>query len=211
MVHGVRLVEGSYMQQIIGIVAGILGLIGYIPYIMSILKNKTRPNKASWFIWTVVGGLLAFSYMAEGDPNAIWLPLGYFFGPLIVAILSLRYGYAVWSKLDKICIIVAIISIIPWLLSKSAIITLLINVVIDAAGGIPTIVKSYREPETEDFTAWLIFFIANTMQLFAVSVWNLSAIYPIYLFFLAGIIVALIIKDKIKKMCAFIWRSRSEK
>jgi uncharacterized protein with PQ loop repeat len=187
------------MYKSLGLVAGVLSLVGYIPYIISIIKGKTRPNKSTWFIWTVVGGLLAFSYAAEGDPQTIWLPLGYFFGPLITAILSIRYGDANWSRFDIICLSVAIISVIPWVLSKNATFTLLINVLIDMAGALPTLVKTYHEPETEDLTAWFIFFIANTIQLFAISYWNIAAIYPIYLFFLAGFIVFLVLKGKIGK------------
>ncbi len=189
----------QHTYEILGIIAGILSLVGYIPYLLTTVRGNTRPNKATWFIWTVVGGLLAFSYLAEGDQNSIWLPLGYFLGPLITAIVSIRYGYSEWSKLDKVCIVVAMISVIPWILSKNATFTLLINVLIDATGAIPTVIKSYREPETEDFTAWLIFFIANTIQLFAISHWNIAAIYPIYLFFLAGSIVAFILKGKAQK------------
>ncbi len=185
------------LYESLGIIAGILALTGYIPYIISILRGKTQPNKATWFIWTLVGGLLAFSYFTTGDKNTIWLPLGYFFGPLITAILSLQYGYAQWSKLDTFCIIAAIISIIPWVLSHDATLTLIINVVIDSTGAIPTLVKSYKEPDTEDFTAWLIFFIANTLEVVAISQWNIAAIYPIYLFLLAGSITAFTIKDKL--------------
>src|SRR3990167_6846765 len=186
------------IHQIIGITAGILALVGYIPYIISILAGKTRPNKATWFIWALVGGLLAFSYLAEGDANSIWLPLGYFVGPLITALLSLRYGYAAWSRVDTYCIIIAFISIIPWLFAKNAIFTLLINVFIDSTGAIPTIIKTYHEPDTEDMTAWTIFFIANTIKLFSISDWNLAAIYPIYLFFLAGEMIILILRGKVK-------------
>ncbi|HEX2548350.1 MAG TPA: hypothetical protein VHM20_00875 [Gammaproteobacteria bacterium] len=186
------------MHGTIGIIAGILSLVGYIPYIKSILERKTQPNKATWIIWAIVGGLLAFSYAAEGDPNSIWLPLGYFLGPLIVAILSFYYGYSEWSKLDYICLGIALLSILPWILSKHAYITLLINVFIDMMGAIPTIIKTYKEPETEDLTAWVIFCIANTIQLFAISIWNLAAVYPIYLFFLASTLVILIVKGKIR-------------
>lgn len=182
------------IYEILGIIAGILSLVGYIPYIISILRGKTLPNKASWIIWSVVGGLLAFSYLAEGDKNTIWLPLGYFVGPLITALLSLRYSYSVWSRLDKICLVAAMISIIPWLLFKDATFTLLINVLIDSTGAIPTLVKTYREPDTEDILAWSIFLIANTIQVFAISDWNLTATYPIYLFFLATAMVVLIFK-----------------
>lgn len=186
--------------ELIGIIAGILAIGGYIPYIYSTLRGKTQPNRATWLIWTIVGGLLAFSYMAEGDQSSIWLPFGYFIGPLLVAILSIRYGYAQWTRLDTICIVAAGISIIPWILSDNATFTLVINVIIDASGAIPTLVKTYQEPETEDLTAWFIFFVANTLQLFAISMWNIAAIYPIYLFFLVAAMVAFIGWDKVKRL-----------
>lgn len=183
--------------EMLGIIAGVIAIGGYIPYIYSILKGQTRPNRATWFIWTIVGGLLAFSYIAEGDQHSIWLPLGYFFGPFITAILSLRYGYAEWTKLDTICLVAAGISIIPWVLSDNATATLLINLLIDSIGSIPTLVKTYKEPETEDFIAWVIFFAANTLQLFAIEMWNLASLYPVYLFFLAGAMVAFILRGKL--------------
>lgn len=183
--------------EIIGIIAGILAIGGYIPYIISILRGHTQPNRATWFIWTIVGGLLCFSYIAEGDQNSIWLPLGYFLGPFITAILSLKYGYAQWTRLDTYCIAAALISIIPWALSDSAVATLIINVAIDITGAVPTVVKTFREPHTEDLTAWIFFFVANTLQLFAISMWNIAAIYPIYLFILAFAMVAFIIRGKL--------------
>ena len=185
------------IYAILGITAGVLSLVGYIPYIISILRGKTLPNKASWIIWSVVGGLIAFSYLAEGDKNTIWLPLGYFLGPLITALISLRYGYSVWSRLDKICLVAAMISIIPWLLFKDGTYTLIINVLIDSTGAIPTLVKTYREPDTEDISAWSIFLIANTIQVLAISDWNLTATYPVYLFLLATAMVVLIMKNKL--------------
>jgi hypothetical protein len=183
----------------LGIVAGILGLAGYIPYIISVVLGKTRPERATWFIWTLVGGLLAFSYLYAGDHNTIWLPLGYFVGPFIVAILSIWYGYSTWSKLDTLCVTAALISVIPWFLSSNAIFTLLLNVGIDAMGAIPTVIKTYHEPETEDCTAWVIFLAANTLQVVAIQEWNFAATYPIYLFVLALFMVAFILKGKFKK------------
>lgn len=189
----------EHLHQTLGIIAGVLAIGGYIPYIISIFLNKTRPERATWFIWTLVGGLLAFSYLFAGDHNTIWVPLGYFVGPFIVAILSIKYGYSTWSTLDTICVTAAIISIIPWVLSKDPTFTLLLNVLIDSTGAIPTIIKTYREPETEDLTAWFIFFMANTLEVIAIQEWNVASTYPVYLFLLAGIMVLFIAKGKFKK------------
>ena len=190
------------IQEVVGITAGIIGILGYIPYIISILKGQTKPNRATWFIWTLVGGLLFFSYMAAGDKEAMWLPLGYFIGPFITALLSIRYGYAVWTRVDTVCVAAALLSIIPWIWADSPTATLVINVLIDSAGAIPTLVKTHKEPDTEDFTAWLIFFIANTLNLFALTSFNLSVLYPVYLFILAGWITVLTFLDKVKRRTA---------
>lgn len=186
-------------QEVIGLIAGAIGIGGYIPYIISIFRGNTQPNRATWIIWTIIGGLLAFSYMAEGNPESIWLPFGYFVGPFMVAILSFRYGYNTWTRLDIYCLIAAGLSLIPWIFANSPALTLIINLFIDGSGALPTLVKTYREPETEDFSAWLVFFIANTLQLFAISTWNLASLYPIYLFFLAGSITVLTGLNKYRK------------
>lgn len=188
--------------QVIGIIAGILSLVGYVPYIISMLRGITKPNRATWVVWTIIGGLLAFSYIASGNRDSIWLPLGYFIGPFIIMILSIKYGYATWTRVDSYCLVAALFSVIPWFLTHNAILTLLINIFIDAAGAIPTLIKTYYEPETEDFVAWFIFLIANTMQLFAIESWDLSASYPVYLFFLASTMVFFILKEKIFRLGA---------
>lgn len=185
-------------HESIGLIAGILAIGGYIPYIIAILRGQTKPSRATWLIWTIVGGLLAVSYFAADNPSAIWVPISYFIGPLITAVLSIRYGYSEWTKLDSICVILAILSLIPWALTHDPITTLLINVFIDCTGAIPTIVKTYKEPDTEDLTAWFIFFLANTLQLFAIKAWGLDELYPIYLFVLAGSMTLLIVKGKIR-------------
>lgn len=197
----------KHIHTLIGAGAGLIGLLAFIPYSISTVRGITKPNCATWLIWTLVGGLLAVSFASEGDIHAIWVPICYFIGPLLITILSLRYGHTSWNKLDTICVIAAIISLIPWFLAKNAILTLLINVLIDSTGAIPTLVKTYHEPETEDFTAWLFFLIANTFNLFAITKWNLADIYPVYLFILSAVMIGLIYKDKIK---AFLSANKME-
>jgi len=204
----------AHYREIAGAVAGILSLAGYIPYLLGVIRGTTRPNLASWIIWTLVGGLLAVSFIAKGDFHAIWLPLGYFFGPLVTAIFALRCGYMAWSRMDSICMSIAAVSVLPWILSQymslpqlwsgfagldAAGLTLVLNLLIDAAGAVPTVIKSWQEPETEDFTAWTVFFIANMLELSAVQTWNISAVYPVYLVLLAGSIFLFTLRGKINR------------
>ncbi len=43
---------------VFGIIAGILSFSAYIFYIAAILKGTTRPNRATWFIWSAIGVII---------------------------------------------------------------------------------------------------------------------------------------------------------
>ena len=85
-------------------VAGILAFLGYIPYILSIFRRKTVPNPATWWIWSIMGGILLTSYYAAGNREAIWVPLSYFVGPAVTAILSVIFGRNEFGNFEKYCL-----------------------------------------------------------------------------------------------------------
>ncbi len=182
------------ITAIAGRVAGILALAGGIPYIIAILRKQTKPNKATWWIWTVVGFTLGASYYSSGADHTIWVPVSYIIGPFVVAILSLKYGEGGWTRFDRICLLGAVISVALWWMSNSPLIALCINLFIDFMGALPTIRKSYYKPEGEDRSAWIIFLIGNTVNLFAVEKWTFAiAAYPIYMFVADCLIVTLLL------------------
>jgi hypothetical protein len=166
---------------IIGIVSGLISLLGYLPYVLSILKGRTKPNRATWIIWTVIGMLLVASYYFTGDIKAIWVPLAFFVGPFIVMILSFFYGQSNWSILDISCLIAAALSLIAWVITGDPLVALLINVFIDFLGAIPTLHKTFLNPETEDLKAWVLFFIGSAINIAAIITWDITIIYPLYL------------------------------
>src|SRR5690242_6850853 len=92
-----RCTEVDGMSELVGQVAGALALAGFAPYVVSILRRRTVPNRATWIIWTVVGGMLCASYYAAVARGSIWVPVGYVVGPLVTALLALRYGEGGWS------------------------------------------------------------------------------------------------------------------
>ena len=190
-------------QSIIGIIAGIISIIAYLLYNLSILRHQTKPNKATWIILTLVGLLILISYYLEGARETIWVPIAYVVGPLIIAVLAIKWGEKGWSRLDKICLAGSGISILFWFFTNSALLTLLINILIDFLALLPTIKKSYNRPETEDRVAWLLETIASVINILAIKTWIFSIyIYPIYLIVVNGVISFLLL-SKIGKNKSF--------
>ncbi|MDP3725980.1 MAG: hypothetical protein Q8R36_02160 [bacterium] len=181
----------SDITAVAGKIAGIVCVIAYYPYIRAILRGETTPNRATWWIWTVVGFMLGASYFSSGANHTIWVPVVFIIGPLAVAILSIKYGEGGWTRFDRRCLLGAGVSLVLWWIFSSPLIALLINLFIDFMGVLPTIRKAYHKPESENRTAWTLFFAGNTVNLFAVESWTFAiSVYPIYMFLGSGLLVA---------------------
>ncbi len=181
------------ITAIAGKVAGFVSLVAFIPYILAILRGKTRPNRAIWWIWTVVSLMLGASYYSSGANHTIWVPVSYNIGSFATAILSIEYDKGGWTRFDRSCLLGAGVSAVLWWMFSSPLVALLINLFIFFVAALPTIRKAYHEPESADRTAWALFFAGNTANLFAVETWTFAiSVYSIYMFLGSGIIATLI-------------------
>lgn len=104
-----------YIAASIRILAGLL-------YIKSILKGKTRPSAVSWLIWSVSPFIAFFAAtFSEGFKLASLVTLALGISPLLVFITaSVTKNHLFKLTLpDLICGILAIISLICWLITKN--------------------------------------------------------------------------------------------
>jgi hypothetical protein len=182
----------------IGAIAGICSLLGCIPYWRAILQGKTRPNRATWWIWLVVGIMIMLSYRAAGASTTLWVPITYVVAPFVTSLLAIKFGEGGWTKFDRMCLLGSLASLGFWSVNKSADLTLTINIGIDFLGALPTIRKSLIDPDSENLLGWSIFTIANALNLLAVDRWSnwQVIIYPLYMFLLCGLI------------CWLLWQGR---
>jgi len=181
------------IKAIAGMMSGLIALVAFIPYIDAILRGKTKPNRATWLIWTIVSTISLFSYGASGAGNTIWYPVSDAVAPLIVLILAVKWGEGGWTYLDRACLIMAGLALFLWWLFGIALIGLCMSLIADATGAIPTILKAYYRPEGEDRTSWTITFSAVMINVFAIESWSFSiSIYPLYMLLSTVIITGLI-------------------
>lgn len=184
-------------RSIIGIIAGIIAFSSYFFYIPSIIKGKTKPNRASWWIWGFLGTSIAISYYISGARTTMWVPLSEAVGPLLVALLSIKYGEGGWTRFDKKCIVGAAGVGFLWWVTSSSIIALVSYLLIDIIAVLPTIRKSLHRPENEDKIAWGLTFTGQFLNIFAVEKLIFSIlIYPIVMIITNGTIFGLLFRKK---------------
>ncbi len=180
-----------------GWIAGVLSFLAFLPYIVAILRGQTRPNRATWWIWTTAGLVLGASYHFSGAETTIWVPVSYIVGPLVTALLSIRYGEGGSTPLDRGCFAGAGAGLLFWWWFNSPVVALVMTLGVDFAGAVPTIKKAYLAPHTEDRLAWALFIAGNAFNLLAVDRWEFAiAIYPVYMFLASGSIAALVLRPR---------------
>ncbi len=195
------------VYEIIGISAGIISFLAYGRYIYSVWLGKTKPSRATWWILTLVGTMIALSYYSVGARDTMWLAVSYVICPLIVAILSIKNGEgSSWNYTEKICLFLALVSILLWIVlmkigfTNASFVVLIINIVADFIGILPTIIKSYYRPENEDISAWILSSIAGIFNLLAIENWNIEiSLYPLYLA-TANPLIAILIYRGLRKI-----------
>src|SRR3989344_3452387 len=188
-------------KELVGIIAGILSFSAYFLYIFTTIFGKTKPNRATWWILTLIGLMIASSYYVGGARATIWVALSYVLGPFMIAVLSLKYGDGKWERLDKWCCVVALVSLPIWYISRSAGLGLIINIFLDFLALLPTIKKSYLRPGGEDRVAWTLESFAGLLNLFAVEKWVfVVALYHVYLIIVNGAITFLLYRPLFKKI-----------
>ncbi len=153
------------------------------------LKGQCQPNRMTWWTLTVIGVAVAISYYASGARQTMWIALAYVAGPLIISLLSFRYGEGGWGKLERFCLLGVAASLLLWWIFKSPVVALVANLTVDFFALVPTITKSISRPKGEDRIAWIITVISSIINLFALEQWAFSlAVYPLYLIIINGFI-----------------------
>ncbi|MBI2482311.1 MAG: hypothetical protein HYV76_02005 [Candidatus Vogelbacteria bacterium] len=177
-------------RVIFGFTAGVIAFLACGLYILSILRGKTAPSKATWWIWSLVQIMLSITFWQSArDSNAIWVSVGYTAGAIATAFLTIKYGESGWDKTDKYCLLLSFVAIGVWI-STNATFALLGILLADILGAIPTVKKSYLEPWKEDLPAWGLGFSSNVINIFVLgSLWRLDSLYPIYLLLMTGMVV----------------------
>ena len=170
------------MTELFGLLSGLIILIGAPPYLFDIFKHKTKPQRTTWLIWSVLGIIAFFSQLKLGAHwSLVFVGLSGA-GNLIVYGLSLKYGVGGWTKLDKLALVIAAIGVAASYLFRQPLIALLGVVVADFSGTALTIRKTYLSPESETTITWFTFGLAGIFTALAVGhLWLNLLLYPLYL------------------------------
>ncbi len=187
----------------IGLVAQFILAISILPYSISIFRGSVKPNKISWFIWSVIGFSFWLITPKTADEVTKMLTLIFMINPTIIFLLSLFKGNITPpDSLEKFSLVVGLTSIAVWYVLKDAsgILPISIAIAADFCALIPTLRFVFKSPEEEKPLAWIFFFLGSLIAVFAIDKHTLeSLLLPIYMTIGSFFIMYPLIRYRIKE------------
>lgn len=189
------------LNQNFVILSVIIVFFGSIGYFIETLQGKVKPNKVSWFLWTISPLIAFFAQLQQGVGIQSLFTFSVGFIPLIIFLASFINKKAYWKiqRFDIICGALALLGLFLWYITKNGNIAILFSILSDFMASLPTIVKSYKAPETENYIAYFSNVISAAITLLTIKVWKFSVYaFPLYLF-ITTVVITVLIKFRIGK------------
>lgn len=183
------------------ILSSLISLSGGISYVRGINKGTAKPNLVTWFMWALaplIGVGAAISAHAD-----LWGVVRIFlagFIPVIVIIAVFKNPRSYWklTTFDFLCGICSLIALIIWLGIDKPVIAVLFAAIGDAFAGLPTIIKAWRHPETENGLTYVASLVSVCLVLPSIQIWNIeNSSFQIYLLFVNIILIFSVYRKKI--------------
>jgi hypothetical protein len=171
----------------------VISILGVLPYIWNIYHGSVRPERTTWFVWSMILAIACCSYQRAGAQASLWFLMGDFVATTLIFLMSLLRGSGGGSLLDIVCLGIAICGLVVWQISQTPILSVTGALLADMTALVPTILKTLRSPMTEHASTYLASSVAALCGVLAVNQWDLLLIfYPFYLFlanFTTGIVI----------------------
>lgn len=185
------------------IIGSVIAIIGGLSYLVATIKGKVKPNKVSFLLWSFAPLIAFAAQMKEGV--SFFLALITFVAgiePLSIFIASFFNKKAEWkiNGLDLACGAMSILGLILWQITKTVNIAILFSILADGMASLPTLIKSFKHPETE--LAWTYFttVISAVITLLAVKEYTFANIgFTVYLLVVC-LIISLLVQFKLGKL-----------
>ncbi|MES2059865.1 MAG: hypothetical protein V4438_02435 [Patescibacteria group bacterium] len=170
------------IKIIFGAIAAGLALFSSYLYISDILRGNTKPHTYTWLIWAIVTVIAYFGQVVSGGGPGSWATGVAAIVTIVTLLLSLqgKYGTKDITNFDKVCLALAIFSILPWLLAKSVLWSVLLATFIDLIAFFPTMRKTWHAPKSESLGSMYADAVKHALSTFSMANYSLiTVIYPL--------------------------------
>jgi len=185
-----------------GLLAQFILAVSIVPYTISIFRGTVKPNRISWFIWSVIGFSFWLITPDSADQVTKMLTIIFWVNPTLIFILTLFKGeYLKPDRLEKFSLLIGLCAIVVWLIFRdsSGVLPTLIAIAADFCALLPTLRFVITAPQEETPLAWICFFLGSFIAIFGIEHYTLeSLLLPVYMTIAGFLVVFPLIRYRIK-------------
>src|ERR1051326_698009 len=179
---------------LLGAISVILAFIGYGNYFKQIFTGKAKPHAFTWFVWTLTTGIIFVAQIAQNAGAGAWVTGALCLICFVIFITAFFKGERKFAVFDWISLIVALMSLVLWKLTKQPALSVVLVTITDFLGILPTIRKSYQKPFEENATLFSLNSFRSLLSILALQSYSLTTwLYPSMLLLANGIVVLVIL------------------
>jgi hypothetical protein len=172
-----------------------IGAAGTAVYLRDTLRGTTQPNRVTWLLWAVAPLLASAVEFSDGVGLRALPTFMIGFMPLLVFIGSFHNPASLWKirRLDYACGAISVVGTVIWLVTRNGTVAICAAIAADFTAGIPTLMKSWTNPESETVYSYLGAVISMGVLLLTVTDWTFEvAAFPCFILCVASIEVVLV-------------------
>ncbi len=164
------------MKEPVAIIAAILAIVGNVPYLRDIIRRRVEPHPYTWLVWTIVSCIVFFGQVAKGAGIGALPTAAAEIFTVIIFFFSLKHGFKNIRKIDTVFLIVALLGIVPWILTKDPTISVIIAVSIDFIAFLPTIRKTWESPSSETPLLYGMNVVRHILMIISLEAYNIATV-----------------------------------
>lgn len=188
------------MKETLAIIGAVIAVIGNVPYLLDVIKKRVEPHPYTWLVWTIVSGVTFFGQVAKGAGIGALPTAAAEIFTVIIFLFSLQYGFKNIVKTDTYFLIIALLGLIPWAVTKDPTISVIIVVIIDLIAFVPTIRKTWIKPKSETPVLFSMNVVRHILTLFSLQAYNIATtLHSIVMIVINSIMTGIIVLKKTKK------------
>ncbi len=175
------------LPEYFAVIGSVIASTGGVYYAYLTFKGRVKPNKVTWFFWGAFPIIGFAAQLSQGVGLIAWATFVAGAPPVLVLIGSLFNKDAYWGTrtIDYWFAVAGILSVLAWQVTDIPNIAYTFSLLADLLVALPTILKTYRYPETENWKAYSVSAFGFLLAVLAVHVWTYEHYaFVVYLFLL---------------------------
>jgi hypothetical protein len=177
------------------IVGALFNLAGSSAYAISTIKGRTRPNRVSWFVWSLAAFVAFSAQVSQGVGLRALMTFMVGFGPLLIFLASFVNKKSYWklTRFDLLCGALSLLALVLWQITGVGNIAIALSIAADVLATAPTVRKSFEHPDSEHPLPFLTGFVSSAIVLLTLESWSFAdAAFALYILLCSALLFTLI-------------------